>query len=234
MDDESDSPAHSLVDTRQLRFSMVGRRSPTPVILAECAVGDESVLGQCAREQLEQGFTTVPAGFVLLEKQRDDLVYICIALRKAGGDKRAKEFVEALPGAFAARIGVGRAKGATRRFAFNAEFSPTLRRLMERHDPAPGGEAGEVDAKLRAVNEDLESAKGAVQRNIDLAVDRSQKLAGVHAHAEVLADSGKQFRQSASALQRQAFWQGAKTKIMLSAACVSILVLLVLLWRRAK
>ena len=139
-----------------------------------------------------------------------------------------RELLEALPGAFAARIGLGRAKGATRRFAFNAEFSPTLRRLMEKHDPP----ADALDAKLREISDDLESAKGSVKRNLDMAVDRGQKLSSVNAHSEVLADAGEQFRLSSAVLHRQAFWQSARTKMAVTAACTCILVVIVLWMRR--
>jgi len=65
-----------------IRYAMVGRRQPMPVVLAEYDTGDDLRLGQCAREHLESGFSDVPAGHFLVEKVKDDLVYLVVAARK--------------------------------------------------------------------------------------------------------------------------------------------------------
>ena len=65
-----------------IRYAMVGRRQPMPVVLAEYDAGDDLRLGQCAREHLESGFSDVPAGHFLVEKVKDDLVYLVVAARK--------------------------------------------------------------------------------------------------------------------------------------------------------
>jgi len=100
---------------------------------------------------------------------------------------------------------------------------------MERFDPPPDA----LDAKLKEVSDDLESAKGAGKKIIDLVVDRNQKLAHVHAQSETLTDVGQQFRSGASALHRQTFWNNAKTKMALIAACVTLLVIMLLIVRRS-
>jgi len=136
--------------------------------------------------------------------------------------------LEALPTTFGNRIGISRAKGATRRFAFNAEFAPSIRRLVERIDPPPTA----LDSKLADLNEDLESAKTTGSKIIGLVVERDDKLRAAHKQSEVLGEMGDQFRAGATTLQRQAMWAGAKAKIAISLACVCMLCIFILIGRR--
>ncbi|GBG24318.1 Vesicle-associated membrane protein 714 [Hondaea fermentalgiana] len=148
---------------------------------------------------------------------RKELVYLCLAEISAG---KAVPFayLDKIARMFEQQHGVA-ARDTSARYAFNADFAPVLRAQMEFF-------SAQGSSKLQEVQESLDNVKNVMQENISLVLERGDKLDDLVVQSEGLMDTSANFRSGASRLQQKLWWNDLKTKIIIAAIVVFVLLLL--------
>lgn len=252
--------------TPPIFYVLVGKREPSPLILAEFELphaeaanavaavrasldggggggggggGDGNGEQQRQQRDVETGGDG-DYGVATLDK---DGLWFAAAFGRGKDDAeterrraRTETVVRTVADAFAARIGTARARGVARRYAFNAEFAPVLRRLLEAETVAAAsfvqsGKAVEEDAAstaaVKRLASELDKAKAAAQKTIETAAARGTKLMDVAGTSESLANASTQFRGSATALRRQLWWDKIKVQAMIVGVCAVLILIIV-------
>lgn len=198
-----------------LPYAMVGkRRTPdaSSVVLAEFAFDPSQPFGTWARECLEkpkQGDAMNEVeGFAMLVLDREGMVFQVAAKHEA--QRAGNEALQVLASSFAARIGMARARGATRRYAFNAEFAPAIQRHLEKFS-----KQGELDQGLAELEADLENAKGKAQQTVIKMVERGGMIDSLSNTAGKLAGTSQAFKNNATHMSRMEVWKKWKYQIIL-------------------
>jgi len=123
----------------------------------------------------------------------------------------------------------------------NYSSNPTTRSSNPRYQPAPtqddaDGIAPDTDAeqqpdKLASVNARVEDVKVSLQRNIELAITRGEKIDEMQEKSEQLAEDASQFQSSARKV-RKMFW--ARYWKMIAIIAVIVIVAIILIVVSAK
>ena len=159
----------------------------------------------------------------MLILEREGLVFLVAAKKEA--DRAGREALQLIASSFAARIGMARARGATRRYAFNAEFSAPIQRHLEKFS-----KQGELDEDLAELQSDLENVKGKAQGTIAKMVERGQALNNLSSAAQNLATGSNAFQDAAVRLRRFEMWQTMKGKLtILLILCIALLFIWLLI-----
>ena len=211
-----------------LPYAMVGKRKSDEsgsVVLAEFAFDSNGPFAQWARQCLdkEEGVKGVD-GYSMLALEREGLTFLVAAKKEA--DRSGREALQLIASSFAARIGMARARGATRRYAFNAEFAPPIQRHLEKFS-----KRGEVDEDLAELQSDIESVKGKAQGTIAKMVERGQSLGAVSLASENLARGADSFKDASTKLRRMHVWQQMKNKIAITLGLCVVFLFIYLLVR---
>ena len=196
-----------------LPYAMVGKRrsgEASSVVLAEFAFDSNGPFAQLGREYLdkEEGQTVGKSvdGHSMLILEREGLVFFVAAKKES--DRAGREALQLIASSFAARIGMARARGATRRYAFNAEFAAPIQRHLEKFS-----KQGELDEDLAELQSDLENVKGKAQGTVAKMVERGHTLNGLSSAAQNLASGSTSFREAAVRLKRFELCQKLKGKV---------------------
>jgi len=212
-----------------LPYALVGKRrqgETGSVVLAEFSFDSNGPFAQWGRDILdrEEG---QPAGkgvdgHTMLLLEREGLVFFVAA--KKGADRAGREALQLIASSFAARIGMARARGATRRYAFNAEFSAPMQRHLEKFS-----KQGELDEDLAELQSDLESVKGKAQGTIAKMVERGNALHSLSNASSSLASGSSAFQSAATKLRRMEMWQSMKGKLTVLLVVVIVILFIWLL-----
>jgi len=134
---------------------------------------------------------------------RKELIYLCLA---------DEEFGRAVPFAFLDKVATqfemefgNRARDSKVSYSLNADFSPVLKREMETFST-------EGSSKIQNVQEDLDRVKGVMQENINMVLERGEKLDHLVVQSENLMDTSNSFRSGATRLKDQMWWNNFKIK----------------------
>jgi len=252
-------------------YAAVGKAPPPAggVVLAEFAFDGPACVGDAARAAVARSGGEAAAARESAADddegrdvehhrlERDGVVFVVAAPARAAagtdaaaeaGSRRAKAdgVLKHLASEFASRIGAARARLATRRFAFNAEFAGVLRRALEgvqvHADASPANpfsiedgvaeEGGRDSERLRRISAELARTKDAAAGALERAAERGMKLVDVASHSESLAQSSQEFRQSATALRRRMHWELVSGKACIVLVFVLLIILVVWLVKR--
>lgn len=143
----------------------------------------------------------------------DQFAYLCVAEQKVGKIAPMK-FLKDLKNAFREQFG-DRANTA-RAMAYDADFKPVMRRLMSQATSSYG------DEKIVAVRSELDQAKQIMEKNIDKAIDRGEKLSILVDKSENVKSRAVTFQHKTKELKNQ-FWCERCRSV-----CLLLLLLLVI------
>uniref|UniRef100_A0A0M3I738 V-SNARE coiled-coil homology domain-containing protein n=2 Tax=Ascaris TaxID=6251 RepID=A0A0M3I738_ASCLU len=96
-----------------------------------------------------------------------------------------------------------------------------ITRLDDGHHP--------IAEKIQRVKQELDEAKEVVRNNIQLVLQRDERLDALNARADVMEAGAAQFTLNAARLHRNIWWKNFRMIIALIAACMLIIIGAVLL-----
>lgn len=138
-----------------------------------------------------------------------------------------EQVLETVASYFNTRIGKARAKVATRRYAFHAEFSPILRRALEKaNQETLIMDEDEESTGVKALQKKLDETTKSARSNITLMLDRGQKLANASRQSEELRDVSAQFKSNAATLKNMELWSLIKFRALMVILCILLVVIM--------
>jgi len=129
-------------------------------------------------------------------------------------------FLEKIAKLFEGRFGK-RARDSVVPYSLNADFAPVLVTQMNSFT------SGNENKKLHAVKHELDQVKGVMQENINMVLERGEKLEHLVVQSESLMDSSQNFRSGASRLKDQMWWNNQQIRMMILAGGTLLILILV-------
>jgi len=138
---------------------------------------------------------------------------ITLAIAKTGFDRLvAFEFLEKIAEKFKTQYG-HRANSAIA-YAMNNDFSLVIANEMNRYNNPD---------KIKVLQKDLESVKVQMNENVEVVMQRGEKLDVLIEKTEILSNNSSTFRRNATTLQRKIWWKNMKLTI---GAVVGVIILI--------
>lgn len=91
-------------------------------------------------------------------------------------------------------------------YAYNNDFKSVLARLMVEYS------AGARDEKLGAIGDQLNEIKGVMARNIELVLDRGEKIEILVTKSEQMEEHAIRFHKKSTGLKRHFCWKNTKVR----------------------
>lgn len=171
------------------------------------------------REQEHQKMTLTQGEFLFHFTAREGIV--TLAITESDYDRAvAFQFLESVMDKFLRQFGE-RAHTAIA-YAMNAEFSLVIASEMKRSGKQASSSAGDPD-KISAVQSEIDQVKDIMVANIDVIIERGEKLELLVDKTDHLAASSVAFRTTSRSLQRAMWWKNMKLTV-----CVGLGVLVFL------
>eukprot|EP01065_Artemidia_motanka_P024760 TRINITY_DN29665_c0_g1_i1.p1 TRINITY_DN29665_c0_g1~~TRINITY_DN29665_c0_g1_i1.p1 ORF type:complete len:228 (+),score=71.74 TRINITY_DN29665_c0_g1_i1:87-770(+) len=85
-------------------------------------------------------------------------------------------------------------------------------------------------AKLRAISADLEHVKGNMAAAVDKVIERGDKIDAIVENCEELEGAADVFRRSARTVSRKMWWENQKTKLLIAAGAVGLILVIVVVF----
>jgi len=152
----------------------------------------------------------------------DGLSYLCVSEQSMGKVIPSK-FLKKLRDAFVQQFGDRASASGLKPLAFNADFKKTLRTLMLETTVASSG-----DQKVNAVKSELAQAKQIMEKNIDKAIDRGERLDILVDKTENVRSKAVQFHRGAKDVRRQFCCKNAKTTLVFLLLILAVIFFIVM------
>jgi hypothetical protein len=104
-----------------------------------------------------------------------------------------------------------------------AKYTPAASAEGEQATPTPGGE------KLASVQDKIDTVRGVMQNNMQMALDRGERLEVIEQKSDVLLEDSNKFQASAKAT-RQMFCRRHWRNVLIITILATVLLALVIWW----
>ncbi|ROV91638.1 hypothetical protein VSDG_07911 [Cytospora chrysosperma] len=93
-------------------------------------------------------------------------------------------------------------------------------------DPRQGNQGG--NTRTQALQAEIDSTVGVMQKNIDLVVNRGQRLDNLQDKTDNLAQSAQGFRRGANRVRKQMWWKDMKMRMCLILGVIILILIIVI------
>ncbi|OMO53657.1 Synaptobrevin [Corchorus capsularis] len=145
----------------------------------------------------------------------------CVVAKDTLGKQISIAFLERMKADFKKRYGGGKADTAMAK-SLNKEFGP----IMKEHMKYIIEHAEEID-KLLKVKAQVSEVKSIMLENIDIAIDRGEKLTTLADKTETLRDQAQEYKRKGDQIRRKMWYQNMKIKLVVFGI---LLLLILIIW----